>query len=185
MSVLVLREGGASDADTIADIHTWSWQSAYRGIGVLSDAYLDGAARADMRATWHARMTTPAAGQRVWCADLNDQTIGFLCALREDDTPWGALVDNLHLLPAARGHGVGKRLMGEAARWAADQGRGQPAGQLHLLVYEANTAAIGFYEALGGVPVSRDWLETADGGYAWVRTYHWPEFALAGLMAPS
>lgn len=179
MSALVLREGGALDADTLADIHTRSWQSAYRGIGILSDAYLDGAASAEMRAKWRARMSTPVAGQRVWCADLNDQTIGFLCVLREDDTPWGALVDNLHLLPAARGHGVGNRLMGEAARWAAAQG----ISQLHLLVYEANTAAIGFYEALGGVPVSRDWLETADGGHAWVRTYHWPELERAGLMA--
>jgi GNAT superfamily N-acetyltransferase len=97
--------------------------------------------------------------------------------LREDDTPWGALVDNLHLLPASRGHGVGKRLMGEAARWAAAQG----ITQLHLLVYEANTAAIGFYDTLGGVPVSRDWLETADGGHAWVHTYHWPEARLARL----
>ena len=67
--------------------------------------------------------------------------------------------------------------MGEAARWAAAQG----ITQLHLLVYEANTAAIGFYEALAGVSVSRDWLETADGGHAWVRTYHWPEAEFAGL----
>nr|WP_311528038.1 GNAT family N-acetyltransferase [uncultured Ralstonia sp.] len=178
MTTLVLREGGASDAGIIADIHTRSWQNAYRGLGILSDAYLDGAARADMQTKWHARMTAPVAGQRAWCADLNGQTVGFLCALHEDDTPWGALVDNLHLLPASRGHGVGKRLMGEAARWAAAQG----ITQLHLLVYEANTAAIGFYETLDGVPVSRDWLETADGGHAWVHTYHWPEAGLARLM---
>lgn len=179
MTTLVLREGGASDASTIAEIHTRSWQSAYRGLGILSDAFLDGAARATMQTKWHARMAAPVAGQRVWCADLDGQTIGFLCMLREDDTPWGALVDNLHLLPASRGHGVGKRLMGEAARWAAAQG----ITQLHLLVYEANTAAIGFYETLGGVPVSRDWLETADGGHAWVHTYHWPEAGLARLTA--
>lgn len=179
MPTLVLREGGASDASTIADIHTRSWQSAYRGLGILSDAYLDGRASADMQAKWHARMTSPVAGQYVWCADLDGDTIGFLCVLREDDTPWGALVDNLHLLPASRGHGVGKRLIGETARWAEAQG----IPHLHLLVYEANTAAIGFYEALGGVPVSRDWLETADGGHAWVRTYHWPEAELSGLMA--
>ena len=178
MTTVVLRDGGASDASTIADIHTQSWQSAYRGLGILSDAYLDGVANAEMHAKWRERMTTPAAGQCVWCADLDGETIGFLCALREDGTPWGALVDNLHLLPASRGHGVGKRLMGEAARWAAAQG----ITQMHLLVYEANTAAIGFYEALGGVPVSRDWLETADGGHAWVRTYHWPEAELPGLM---
>ncbi|WP_421019296.1 GNAT family N-acetyltransferase, partial [Klebsiella pneumoniae] len=84
---------------------------------------------------------------RVWCAELDGQVIGFLCALREDGTQWGVLVDNLHLLPASRGHGVGKRLMGEAARWAM----AQCVSQLHLLVYEANTAAIGFYETLGGV----------------------------------
>ena len=177
MAAVVFRQGGAADADAIASIHTQSWQSAYRGQGILSDAYLDGAAQADMQAKWHARMTAPVAGQHVWCADLDGLTVGFLCALLHDDTPWGALVDNLHLLPAARGHGVGKRLMGEAARWAAAQG----VAQLHLLVYEANTAAIGFYEALGGVPVSRDWLETADGGHAWVHTYNWPE--TTGLMA--
>ena len=179
MTALALREGTAADADTIADIHTRSWQSAYRGLGVLSDAYLDGAASADMQAKWRERMTSPVAGQRVWCADLDGETVGFLCALREDGTPWGALVDNLHLLPASRGYGVGKRLMSEAARWAL----AQDITQLHLLVYEVNTAAIGFYEALSGVPVSRDWLETADGGYAWVRTYHWPEVELTRLTA--
>lgn len=177
MATLVLRQGGAADAGTIANIHARSWQSAYRGLGVLSDTYLDDVAPADMQTKWHDRMTAPAAGQHVWCADLGDRTVGFLCAMRGDGTPWGALIDNLHLLPASRGHGVGKRLMGEAARWATAQG----VLQLHLLVYEANTAAIGFYEALGGVPVSRSWLETADGGHAWVLTYHWPE--LAGLMA--
>ncbi|NWK45422.1 GNAT family N-acetyltransferase [Ralstonia pickettii] len=177
MTKIVLREGGASDASVIADIHTRSWQSAYRGLGILTDAYLDDVANVEMQAKWHERMTAPAAGQYVWCADLDGETIGFLCALRGDDTPWGALVDNLHLLPASRGHGVGKRLMGEAARWAAAQG----ITQLHLLVYEANTAAIGFYEALGGVSVSRDWLETADGGHAWVRTYHWPEAVFENL----
>ncbi|CAJ0810958.1 GNAT family N-acetyltransferase [Ralstonia flaminis] len=177
MAEVILRQGSAADADTIASIHTRSWQSAYRGLGILTDAYLDGAVQADMQTKWHERMMAPAAGQHVWCVDLDGQTIGFLCVLLHDDTPWGALVDNLHLLPAARGHGVGKRLMGEAARWAAAQG----VAQLHLLVYEVNTAAIGFYEALGGVPVSRDWLETADGGHAWVHTYHWPE--TTGLMA--
>lgn len=50
MTTLVLREGGASDASTIADIHTRSWQTAYRGLGVLSDAYLDGVASAEMHA---------------------------------------------------------------------------------------------------------------------------------------
>lgn len=177
MTALQLRVGGVADADTIADIHARSWQSAYRGLGMLSDAYLDDQASADMRLKWRGRMAAPVSGQQVWCADLDGQTIGFLCVLREDDTSWGALVDNLHLLPASRGHGVGKRLMGEAARWAAAHGT----KQLHLLVYEANTAAIGFYEALGGVPVRRDWLETADGGHAWVRTYHWPD--TTGLMA--
>ncbi|ATG19090.1 GNAT family N-acetyltransferase [Ralstonia pickettii] len=179
MTTVVLREGVVADADTIADIHTRSWQSAYRGLGILSDVYLDGRAATDMQAKWRERMAAPVAGQRVWCAELDGRVIGFLCALREDGTPWGALVDNLHLLPASRGHGVGKRLMGEAARWAMAQG----VSQLHLLVYEANTAAIGFYETLRGVPVSRDWLETADGGHAWVRTYHWPQSQLAGLTA--
>lgn len=174
---VVLRPGGAADSDAIARIHTRSWQSAYRGLGILSDAYLDGAAHAEMLAKWRERMAAPVAGQHVWCADVDDQTVGFLSALLEDGTPWGALIDNLHLLPASRGHGVGKRLMGEAARWAVAQG----ITHLHLLVYEANTAAIGFYDALGGVPVSRDWLETADGGHAWVRTYHWPE--TSGLIA--
>jgi ribosomal protein S18 acetylase RimI-like enzyme len=173
MTTFVLRIGAKDDADIVAEIHTRSWQSAYRGRGILSDTYLDCSAAADLQAKWRARMAAPIADQQLWCADLEGRTVGFLCACLHDDTPWGALVDNLHLLPASRGHGVGKRLMGEAAHWAAARG----VMHLHLLVYEANTAAIGFYEALGGMPVSRDWLETADGGHAWVRTYHWPETA--------
>ncbi|MFP3888952.1 GNAT family N-acetyltransferase [uncultured Ralstonia sp.] len=173
---LTLREADAADAAVIAEIQARSWQSVYRGI--MPDAYLDGPALADLQAKWHGRMTAPADGQQVWCADSDGQAVGFLCALRADATPWGALVDNLHLLPAARGHGAGKRLMGEAARWAIAQG----ITQLHLLVYEGNAAAIGFYEALGGVMVNRGWQPGADGQYAWVLTYHWPEIAALAAL---
>lgn len=53
---------------------------------------------------------------------------------------------------------------------------------MYLLVYEVNIVVIGFYEVLGGVLVSWDWLEMVDGGYVWVCIYYWFEVEFLGLM---
>jgi N-acetylglutamate synthase len=74
---------------------------------------------------------------------------------RVDDQPAGAafvavrdgaaMVHALEIREAHRRKGLGGRMMRHAARWAASEG----AGQMVVLVTEANHSAIAFYESLG------------------------------------
>jgi len=62
---------------------------------------------------------------------------------------WG-VIDDIMVLPSWRRRGIGARLARAAENWASDGG----AAWLELGVYEFNTEARAFYEALGYVPVS-------------------------------
>ena len=75
---------------------------------------------------------------------------------------FGAYVDNLHVLPRAQGHGVGKLLVGAAARWALKNGE----TQLYLRVYEGNHRARQFYAHEGWHAVAREEHDLPGGGQA-------------------
>ena len=61
-----------------------------------------------------------------------------------------AVIDDIAVLPSWRRRGVGARLARAAESWANERG----AAWLELGVYDFNTEARAFYEALGYVPVS-------------------------------
>jgi ribosomal protein S18 acetylase RimI-like enzyme len=63
-----------------------------------------------------------------------------------------ALVQNLGVLSAWRGQGIGQTLMEAAEAWARRHG----ATRLVLNVWEFNTGALGFYETLGYRGFSRN-----------------------------
>jgi len=63
-----------------------------------------------------------------------------------------ALVQNLGMLSAWRGQGIGRTLMEAAEAWARQQG----ATRLVLNVWEFNTGALSFYESLGYNAFSRN-----------------------------
>jgi ribosomal protein S18 acetylase RimI-like enzyme len=88
----------------------------------------------------------------LFVAELGDKLIGLVLLLVENapDDPIHrprryVYVDELSVLEAYRGLGVGRRLMARAQEWALAQG----VDEMVLEVWEANTRAIGFYEALG------------------------------------
>jgi ribosomal protein S18 acetylase RimI-like enzyme len=151
MPQLSLRPATAADVAAIAALHTASWREAYAEI--LDPAFLDGPIEADRLAVWEGRLRRPREGQLVQVAQTQTgEVAGFVCAFRDADARWGSLVDNLHVSPALRGHGLGERLLRAAAARLAEDGA---KGGLHLWVFEANTAALRFYERLGGRVVER------------------------------
>jgi GNAT superfamily N-acetyltransferase len=144
LSPLKLRAATDADAELIAAIHSASWQATYRGL--LPDTFLDGEVIHERAAYWRARMAAPGAERRiVRIAQRANEAIGFVCAERQPDSPWGVLLDNLHTLPAHQGIGAGKLLMGAAQQWAREHGE----AQLYLYVLEGNVSAIAFYERQG------------------------------------
>jgi len=60
-------------------------------------------------------------------------------------------VDNVAVLRAYRGMGIGRALMDEAHAWARAQGL----ADVELTVWEFNQDAIAFYEALGYTTIVR------------------------------
>ena len=62
-----------------------------------------------------------------------------------------AVVEAIVVAASHRGAGIGRNLMAAAHRWAGDRG----AAEVWLDVWEFNSTAIGFYEALGYETVSR------------------------------
>ncbi|MFC0399302.1 GNAT family N-acetyltransferase [Paraburkholderia rhizosphaerae] len=143
-SSLSLRTASATDADLVASIHAASWQASYRGL--LPEDFLDSEVVRERATYWHARMNAPGADRRlVLIAERRAEPIAFACVERQPGSPWGALLDNLHALPAHQRNGAGSLLLYAVQNWAREQGE----TQLCLYVLEANAAAIAFYERRG------------------------------------
>ena len=144
---IVLRKATASDAALIADIHTRSRATTYRGM--LSDTYLDNDMAAESLALWQSRADELRANTgNVLIAERNGQPMAFVRVLAPDDTG-GAYLDNLHAMPDQKGSGAGTALLAAAAEWAKARG----ATHMHLRVLDDNAASIGFY-------ISRGWQLT-------------------------
>jgi GNAT superfamily N-acetyltransferase len=173
----ILRRAGSDDADTIATIHAASWRSAYRGI--IADAYLDGPVIDERRAYWRKRMAEDAAIV-VLIAEIAGVPAGFIAWVGGADPDFGGIIDNFHMLPSAKGKGVGRRLF-EAIRQLALVER--PGEALYLWVLEANTPARAAYARLGGTEADRTLRPTGDGGQVPAVRVIWPEPVAAATPA--
>lgn len=154
---LRLRLAGPKDADSVAAIHTASWRTAYRGI--LDDEFLDGPLDGYSRDRWRAWFTLiggPPANLVI--AERDRVPVGFLCVVHSGGE-FGDLIANLHVLLDARGLGIGRQLLREAARLVREHGR----TSMHLWVYSSNSEAIRFYDREGGSPESEQPHLAADG----------------------
>jgi GNAT superfamily N-acetyltransferase len=172
---MTIRAAGLADAVAIAQLHTRSWQTAYRGI--LNDDFLQGPLSENRRMLWHSRLAECHRADQVVLVDEQAGVIrGFACAYLEADPEWGCLLDNLHVVPDLRGKGLGRQLMTAVV----DQvWRSNPYGRLHLWAYEQNLAARRFYERLGGAVTLRHAELAPDGTQVNAVRYCWSE--LSGL----
>ena len=169
-----LRAAAASDAETLAVLHTDSWRRTYRGM--MSDAFLDGGALDNRRDVWRERLGTANPDQLVLLADDGTRIVGFICAFAQGDAGWGAYIDNLHVVRDWHGRGVGRVLMRAAAEWVC---RMEPDAGVYLWVMEANAPARAFYDRLGGRNVETVEHPDPGGGHAPNCRYVWPD---AGVL---
>ena len=159
MNTLLFRRATGGDAEAIASLHTESWRDAYRGI--LPDSYLDRQIIDERATLWRSRFSSLASDRfLVVLTESPVDLVGFASVLLDDDPQWGACLDNLHVLPGWRNRGVGRLLFGRAAQWVMSTKPGWP---IHLWVFEANTGARRFYEALGGEVVRHHLKEVVKG----------------------
>lgn len=144
---IALRRANAGDASSVAAIHADSWRRHYRG--AFRDAYLDGDIVAERTAFWSERLATRKPNAFTIAAENQNSIVGFAHVIVDHDAQWGSLLDNLHVTFHLKRHGIGRKIMQALANVLADSDR----RKFYLWVLEQNTAAQGFYRALGGVHI--------------------------------
>lgn len=167
---MVYLQGTHADTQAIARLHALSWEQNYRG--EFSDHYLDHEVWEDRLKTWTARMENPSAEQYVIMAKEGDTLCGFACVYLRHDPVWGALLDNLHVLPSWKKNGIGRKLMQKAAEWVWHQ---DPTSKMYLWVLESNAGARKFYERIGGQLAEKTIMSNPGGGESPVLQYVWPD----------
>ena len=179
MPTLSLRAITANDDTVVAALHTASWRTAYRGLGILSDEYLAGEVELERAFSWKRRLSALTVAQFGVIASFGSLPVGFTFVIGHDDPVWGTLIDNLHVLPEARSAGIGPQLLAEAARGIEARGWDRRA---YLRVYDANTRARAFYKRMGGVEVDTFLKATVEGNMAQEWRVVWPD--ISALMLP-
>jgi GNAT superfamily N-acetyltransferase len=171
MNPFVFRSATRDDVEAVAALHTESWRHAYRGI--LPDAYLDGPIVQERLSLWQVRFSSPNSHRHlVLLAESGKKLVGFACVLLDEEPPWGACLDNLHVLPNWRGMGLGRQLFGRVAQWVLLM---EPGWGMHLWVFEANSGARRLYDRLGGAVVELHSKRITEGVEAPSLRYFWPD----------
>jgi ribosomal protein S18 acetylase RimI-like enzyme len=147
MTSLRFRAADPGDAKEVALLHAESWRRHYRG--AYADAYLDGDVVTDRVAEWTARLADRTGTATVLAEDPAGLA-GFVHVMFDKDGRWGSLVDNLHVSHDRQRGGIGTALMTRAAAAVASHATRTA---MYLWVLEQNTAAQGFYRAIGGTCV--------------------------------
>jgi len=100
----------------------------------------------------HEHLFGSAKAAEVLIAELDGKPVAFALFFGTFSTflarP-GIYLEDLFVLPEARGRGVGKALLSEVARVAIQRN----CGRLEWAVLDWNDPAIGFYKRLGAVPM--------------------------------
>ena len=166
---ITLVPAGPDDAHAIAALHVKSWRSAYRGL--VPDEFLAGPVENDRNTLWESRLSVPDDARLVLKAvDQDAVMVGFTCVLRDADPAWGPLLDNLHVTPDLKGHGIGALLLHASRAWSSAVAPGRP---MHLWVIESNTQARHFYDREHGEVVERQILELTAGIHVPALRYVW------------
>lgn len=107
----------------------------------------------ERRASVGPLLANPGLG-RVWLVNVAEQTAGYIALCFGYSIEMGgrdAFVDEFFLTEEMRGHGIGRQVLADVKRAAADMG----VVALHLEVARSNGRARRFYETLGFVARDR------------------------------
>jgi ribosomal protein S18 acetylase RimI-like enzyme len=165
------RIASSADTRTVAHLHALSWQNSYRGI--FTDDYLDNQVVEDRIQVWTKRLDNPPNHQIVILKEIDGHVVGFVCAFGSSTDEFGTFIDNLHVLPAFKGKGIGRDLMRQVYDWSLLHFN-QP--RLSLEVLEENHSARFFYEKVGGICQDTFPETLPSGNVASVCRYVWNKY---------
>ncbi len=145
MNPISFEQATTADVLAIAMLHSNSWRENYKGI--VSDDYLENQVEQNRIDTWQSRFDDPKSNQWVLLAKADNELVGFICLYGEHHSQHGTIIDNLHVDSNFKGRGIGTQLLIKGAEWAKEY---YPQSAVYLEVLSKNSAAIGFYQSLGG-----------------------------------
>lgn len=132
---------GAQDAPFVANLWLANWQSTYRGL--LPDEYLDSLSYAGALETWSEYMRSE--DNRVFIARAGGARLGFAACEPDSELAGCLYLHSLHVVPEARGKGVGTRLISQVWEMARTLG----CSGLSICVVRGNESARRLYSELG------------------------------------
>ena len=175
-SGFVVFPAGPADAEALAFVHVASWRETYRDL--LPDAYLARMSEAGHARRFARRLLRPGPDDVTLAVADRAGILGYAeGGPSRRRVPGEAEIATLYILRSAQGRGLGRQLLGAAARALAVRG----ASSLVISVLRDNLPARGFYERLGGVaePVR---LEPGPGGGMLPEVaYVWPDIRTLSL----
>jgi GNAT superfamily N-acetyltransferase len=130
MDEIEVRRAGVDDVEAIADVYLASFAATYRFPLAHSDRQVR---------RWIAEVLIPT--EEVWIVTDRDAAVVAMMALSSE------MLDQLYVLPAWTGRGIGSRLI-ELAKSRRPRG-------LDLYTFQVNAGARRFYERHGFVEVAR------------------------------
>lgn len=142
---LSLRRPQPAEAEAMARLHIACWRESYAGI--VPAAALDAADPGERTARWQRSLADPD-GFALAAFD-GEEPAGFILARANGDPAIPGAdgqVAALYVLKSHHRRGLGRNLLGAAARWWLARG----GRSLGLGVLAANVDARRFYEAMGG-----------------------------------
>ncbi len=146
MAQIIVRPAREDEGAAIALVHDVCWRDTYTGM--VPDAAIAGSRLADREALWAGLLQRPADARCAHVAEDAGRSVGCAWGGPEEsgDPVYRAELLGLYLLRDYRGRGLGRALLG--ATVGALRAQGHP--NLLLWALADNTAARGFYRALGG-----------------------------------
>jgi ribosomal protein S18 acetylase RimI-like enzyme len=130
MDEIEVRRARVDDAEAIADVYLASFAATYQFPLAHSDRQVR---------HWIAEILVPT--EEVWVVTDRDEAVVAMMALSS------GMIDQLYVLPAWTGRGIGSRLI-ELAKSRRPRG-------LDLYTFQVNAGARSFYERHGFVEVAR------------------------------
>ena len=164
-----IRKAEPAHQKAIADLHTLSWRTHYRG--VCSDEYLDDFIFEERQKVWRERFESHDPDMLILVAENEEnELVGFVCTFLNHHEKYGAYLDNLHVDPDCHGMGLGKQLMQRTATVINNEKRDE---QIYLHVLKENEGAIKFYERIGGKRIAEYEDDMPWGGKGIIIDYLW------------
>ena len=138
---MIIRLANEKDIENIATLYVQNHRETYKGI--LPDAYFEVLTVDLAKLKWHKHMDTP--GKMLWVAYEGEEFLGFSAGMPDSDLPDTWYLDALHISKAARGKGIGTKLIEQNGRHAAENGF----RQMSICIIRGNDNARKLYEKLG------------------------------------